>query len=74
MNAKKTQHPDLEEILGKLGELRFPVLGADPVTAGLNAATVAMLLIMTIINTVPPDQHAENWERIDRILDRVTVT
>lgn len=71
MAENKTQ-PDVVDILEKLGDLRFPVLGADPVTAGLNAVTVALLLVMKIIDTVPPEQHAENWERLDRFIEKLT--
>ncbi len=68
----ETKQPDVAEILEKLGGLQFPVLGADPVTAWGNAATMAMLLAITIINTVPPEQHAENWKRMSEWIEKLS--
>lgn len=65
------EDPDIKDIIAALGGVaQMPV---DPITAGLNLGTVALLLVMQIIDTVPPELHAENWERIDRVLDKLRI-
>lgn len=58
--------PDLVEILGKLGLPTFPPMALDPLTASLNFGTMALFLVATIIATIPLEQHAENYERLDK--------
>lgn len=69
--AKRTtaELPDIVELLERLAAGGNPPMAIDPITAGFNFGTAALLLIGKIIDTVPAEQHAENWARLDRILD-----
>lgn len=70
--AKRTattdELPDVLELLERLAGGNA-LMAIDPITAGFNFGTAALLLIGKIIDTVPAEQHAENWARLDRILD-----
>lgn len=71
MSAKKAtpaeiELPDIDKLLGS-----FPQLALDPATAGLNLATMVVWLIGKIIDTIPAEQHAENWDRLNEVLNRI---
>jgi hypothetical protein len=66
-----TLDPDLLEILQGLTKVSFPPMAIDPITAGLNFGTMAMFLVIVIINTVPAEQHAENWKRVSELIDKL---
>lgn len=63
-----TPTPDIAEILAGLTGGAAP-MAIDPITAGFNFGTAALILITTIINSVPPEQHAENWKRAADFID-----
>lgn len=63
------EQPDIAEILKALTGGTGTTMAIDPITAGFNFGTAALVLITTIINSVPPEQHAENWKRAADFID-----
>lgn len=65
-----TPDVDIVELFTKLTAGNIP-MAIDPATALFNFGTAALLLVGKIIDTVPPEQHAENWDRLDKFIDRL---
>lgn len=63
--------PDIVDVVAKLLQGNNITMALDPVTAGFNFATAALLLIGKIIDTVPIEQHAENWKRVSDLIDKL---
>lgn len=63
---------DILSLLEKLSDGKVPTMAMDPVTATFNFGTMALYIVGKIIDTVPKEQHAENWERLDGWIEKLT--
>jgi hypothetical protein len=46
-------------------------VSAEEVTLDPDLLEILQVLVIVIINTVPAEQHAENWKRVSELIDKL---